>query len=218
MLNIKGAIFDMDGTLLDSMQIWDTMGSRYLMKRGITPKNGLDYYFRTLSLREAAEYYRSEYGLSDTVEFIMDDVNKMTEQFYKYEALAKTGVKSVLEALHAMGVKMCVATATDEYLVKAALERCGLLSFFSKIFTCTDVGAGKNNPLIFEQSLHFLSTPKNETYVFEDSLFAIKTAKAAGFPIVAVADLSSADCAEEIHSLADIYIENFDTFRRMLHA
>lgn len=210
--NITGAVFDMDGTLLDSMQIWDTMGSRYLIEKGIEPKPGLDYYFRALSLLEAAEYYRSEYGVSDSVEKIMDDINKMTEKAYLHEVLPKPGVEAVLALLQSRGVKMCVATATDRYLVEAALARCGLSGYFSEILTCTEVGAGKSDPLIFETAREHLGTAKKSTYIFEDSLFAIETAKKAGFPVAAVADPSSDDCKWKIRAISDIYIESFEQF------
>ena len=215
MLKIKGAIFDMDGVLLDSMSIWDTMGSRYLLRRGIAPAPDIDYYFRSLSLREAAEHFKSAYGLPESTEFIMDDINAMTEKFYRFEAPAKPGVEGVLQRLRDFGVRMCVATATDLYLVEAALGRNGLLGYFERIFTCTEVGAGKTSPLIFETAIDFLGTPRESTYVFEDSLFAIETCKKAGIPTVAVSDASSEDCKEQIRALADFYIDSFEEFRRL---
>lgn len=216
-IDIKGAVFDMDGTLLDSMSIWDTMGSRYLIERGIVPRPGLDYFFRALSLSEAAEYYRNEYGIEDSVEKIMSDINIMTEKAYMHEVLPKPDIIPVLDKLKALGVKMCVATATDRYLVEAALKRCGLLDYFCAIFTCTEIGVGKSDPLIFETALKYLGTEKDKTFIFEDSLFAIETAHKAQFPVAAVADASSVDCADRIRELSDIYIETFAQFGRILH-
>lgn len=99
---------------------------------------------------------------------------------------------------------MCVATATDESLVKACLKRLGLLEYFKEIFTCRNVGAGKEQPDIYEAALQRLGTLKEKTFVFEDVLHAVKTAKQAGFPVAALYDESSREDWKEIMGLADI--------------
>jgi beta-phosphoglucomutase-like phosphatase (HAD superfamily) len=117
---IKGAIFDLDGTLLDSMYIWDTIGSDYLRSLGVEPRENLNQTFKSMSLLQAAAYYRREYGVSLSTKEIMDGVNRMIERFYFHDVSAKRGVKEVLERLKKAGVRMCVATATDLHLAEAA--------------------------------------------------------------------------------------------------
>ena len=207
-MKIKGAIFDLDGTLFDSMFIWETIGEDYLRSLGIEPREQFNEKFRDMSLYQAACYYKNEYGVSGTPEEIMDDVNKVIEHFYFDQVLPKKGVPEFLERLKLEGVKMCVATATDKHLVQAALQRSKLLNYFGEIFTCTSVGCGKDEPHIYNMSLEFLRTQKNETIIFEDALYAIKTAKNAGYIVCAVYDKYARE-QETIKTLADYYLKDF---------
>ena len=206
-MRICGAIFDVDGTLLDSMSIWDTIGEAYLHSIGYEPKENLNVVFKNMSLYQAARYYQTEYGVTLSVDEITSGVNAMLERYYRFEVLLKPGAAELLAWLRESGVKLCVATATDRYLVEAALERCGVLSCFGEIFTCNEVGRGKDEPDIFEAALRFLGTEKAETVVFDDALYAVKTAKAAGFPVAAVDDRHEKN-QEEIRALADLYLED----------
>ena len=210
-MKISGAIFDVDGTLLDSMSIWDTIGADYLRSIGYIPRENLNEIFKNMSLLQAAEYYRNEYGVTLRVEEIMSGVNAMLEQFYQYEAPLKPGAAELLARLRQNRVKLCIATATDRYLVEAALARCGVLSYFGEIFTCNGVGHGKDEPDIFEAALRFLGTERAETVVFDDALYAIRTAKEAGFPIAAVYDTHEKS-QTEVRALSDFYLENLSRF------
>lgn len=205
---IKGAIFDLDGTLFDSMFIWDTIGEIYLRSIGYEPKGNLNQTFKTMSLYDAACYYKSEYGVTLSVEELMDGVNAMVEKYYRYEVPLKDGVAEFLEVLHQKGVKMCIATATDKYLVEAALKRCGIDKYFSEIFTCTSVGHSKSEPIIYREALRHFGTEKSETFVFEDAIYAVKTAKKDGFTVVGVYD-SHEECYEEVKVLSDYYITDY---------
>ncbi len=205
-MRIRGAIFDVDGTLLDSMSVWDSIGADYLRSIGREPMENLNETFQTMSLRQAARYCQSEYGVTLHVSEIMVGINAMLEQYYRSEAPLKPGAAELLELLLRNGVKLCIATATDRYLVEAALERCGVLSHFSEIFTCNEVGHGKDESHIFETALRFLGTQKSETIVFEDALHAIRTAKKASFPVAAVRD-SHEKAQNQIRALADVYLE-----------
>lgn len=212
-MKISGAIFDLDGTLLDSMQIWDNIGGEYLKSINIEPCDDLREVLRPMSLLQAAEYFRSDYGVDASSQEIMDTINDMIEHFYYDIVLPKDGVLGFLEALKQKDIKMCVATATDRHLVEAALKRNGLLSYFEKIFTCTELCVGKDRPDIFLRALNALGTKLEETYIFEDALFAIRTAKSAGFPIIAIYDATAKEQQNEIRELADIYIKSFHEMR-----
>ena len=214
-VKIEGAIFDLDGTLLDSMFIWDTIGGDYLRTRGIEPRENLNEKFKNMSLYQAACYYQTEYGLQDSTSEIMDGVNKMIAHFYIDQVVPKSGVPVLLRELKSRGVKMCVATATDRHLVEAALKRNFILDYFGEIFTCSSIGQGKDKPDIFEAALSFLGTPKNTTWVFEDALHAVETAKSAGFPVVGVYDKSER-YASEIRGKSDIFIDRFSEMRDYL--
>ena len=205
---IKGAIFDLDGTLLDSMFIWDTIGEEYLRSLGKEPHEDLKETFMTLTLEEAAEYYREHYGVTLSVKEIVDGVNAMVEQTYRTKVTLKPGIAEYLAWLKENGVRMCVATVTDRYLVEETLERLGVRHYFSEIFTCAEVGFGKDKPVIYQKALEHLETEKRDTYVFEDMLFALNTAKTDGFPTVGVYDRHEVH-QDELKKLSDYYIRDF---------
>ena len=199
---IKGAIFDLDGTLLDSMFIWDTIGEEYLRSLGKEPHEDLKETFMTLTLEEAAVYYREHYGVTLSVKEIVDGVNAMVEQTYRTKVTLKPGIAEYLAWLKENGVRMCVATVTDRYLVVETLERLGVRHYFSEIFTCAEVGFGKDKPVIYQKALEHLETEKRDTYVFEDMLFALNTAKTDGFPTVGVYDRHEVH-QDELKELSD---------------
>ena len=205
---IKGAIFDLDGTLLDSMFIWDTIGEEYLRSIGKEPHEDLKETFMTLTLEEAAEYYREHYGVTLSVKEIVDGVNAMVEQTYRTKVTLKPGIAEYLAWLKENGVRMCVATVTDRYLVEETLERLGVRHYFSEIFTCAEVGFGKDKPIIYQKALEHLGTEKSDTYVFEDLPFALNTAKTDGFPTVGIYDRHEAH-QDELKELADYYVLDF---------
>ena len=205
---IKGAIFDLDGTLLDSMFIWDTIGEEYLRSLGKEPHEDLKETFMTLTLEEAAVYYRENYGVTLSVGEIVDGVNSMVEQTYRTKVTLKPGISEYLAWLKENRVRMCVATVTDRYLVEETLERLGVRHYFSEIFTCAEVGFGKDKPVIYQKALEHLGTAKEETCVFEDMYFALNTAKTDGFPTVGVYDRHEAH-QDELRGLADYYVLDF---------
>lgn len=205
---LKGAIFDLDGTILDSMFIWETVGENYLRSLGYEPKEDINALFKTFSLYQAACYYKKEYGVPLSVEELMEGVNKTVENYYFYTVPAKAGVKAFIERLSSRGVKMCVATATDRYQAEAALERLGMNGFFSKIITCIDVGHGKDEAYIYREALAHLGTSRENTPVFEDALYALETARKDGFLTVGVFDRSEKE-QKKIKKISDVYLKDY---------
>lgn len=207
--NIEGAVFDLDGTLLDSMYIWSEIGLKFLKNEGITPPVGAADEFVKLSLVQAAEYFVKNYDPNRTVDSVVESINGLVEDFYFYEVALKDGVKDFLEYLKNRNVKMCIATATDKYLVEKALDRNGIRDCFSEIFTCTDVGAGKDTPIIYEKALEHLVTNKEKTFIFEDALYAIETAHAAGYNVVGIRDVSEKADPETVKKFCKYYINDY---------
>ena len=209
-MRLQSAIFDMDGTLLDSMAIWDNASSRARRALGVEPRPDLRDRVHSLTLREGAQYCKDAYGLPQTVEELVALTKEQVREFYRTEVQAKPGVPEFLSLLKLEGVWMYVTTNTDRDLVEIALEHTGLRDYFRGILTCAEVGAGKkDSPEIFERAMRRLRSTKRDTVVFEDALHAIRTAKAAGFRICAVYDPSAEDEQEEIRALADTYIRSF---------
>lgn len=206
---IKGVIFDFDGTLLDSMWIWDSFGENYLCILGKKPRENLTETFKTFTLEQSADYYREHYGITLSVKEIVDGVNAMVEKYYASNVELKHGVANFLKALYDKGVKMCVATVTDRYLVETTLERLRVRQYFSEIFTTAEVGYDKTTPHIYRAALAHLGTSKSETVVFEDAYHALMTAKNDGFTVAAVYDKHESSQAE-MRANGDYYITDFE--------
>ena len=208
-MKIKCAIFDFDGTLFDSMFIWDSVGEIYLRSLGQEPKPSMREDVRALSLYQSACYFQKEYDLSLSVEEIMTGINQTVEHFYIHEVLPKPGVVIFLERMKKAKIPMCIATASDRYQIEAALSRCGMEHYFDAIFTCSEVGHGKDEPVIFQKAMEHFGADRNNTVVFEDAIHAIQTAKSDGFSVVAVFD-NSEKRQTEIRELSDCYIADFE--------
>lgn len=215
-MKIKGILFDLDGVLLDSMFIWDTIGETYLKEKGISPNDDIREKLRSMSLLQAAEYFRSDYKIKEPAEEIINGINSLVEEFYLHQVKPKPYVADSLHRLKEQNVKMCIVTATDRKLVEGALKRNNLESYFERIFTCTEVGHGKDQADIYLEALKFLSIKKEEVLVFEDALHAILTAKNAGFFVVGVAEDSACDQQPEIKRLSDVYITSFEEMGNFL--
>ena len=205
---LKGAIFDFDGTLFDSMFIWDTVGEVFLRSIGIEPSEDLQKVLKPMSILQSAEYIREKYTIPMTVKEIIGGINRTAEGFYFNQVQPKEGVTTLLEQMQEQGIKMCIATASERYQVEAALKRCGIEYFFSEIFTCTEVGHGKDEPDIFRRAMEYLGTTKANTVVFEDAYHAAKTAKADGFITVAVYDPHE-ESKTQLRSVSDLFLESF---------
>ena len=207
-MKYKGAIFDVDGTLLDSMQMWDGLAAKFLLSRNVKPRENLNEQLSVIGGHEIAEFFRVEYGLIETIEEINHAIDRMLENFYFNIAPLKEGVFELIKSLSERGVKMCVATATDRWLIEPALRRCGIIEYFGRIFTCREEKTSKSSPEIYIRAAEFLETDIADTLVFEDALYAIKSAKKAGFPVVAVYDNTARDQRGEIMALSDYYFES----------
>ena len=205
---LKGLIFDFDGTLFDSMFIWDTAGESYLRSIGKEPEADLQKVLKPMSLLQSAQYIREKYDIPLSVEEIMDGVNRTVEGFYFRSVEPKPGVIDFLEELHRRNIRMCIATATDRYQVEAALQRCKMRHFFCEIFTCTEVGSGKDRPDIFRKAMEHLQTDRSNTAVVEDAYHAAFTAKQDGFLVVGVYD-SYESRQQELLQLADVFLPDY---------
>lgn len=215
-IKISAAIFDMDGTVIDSMPIWDDLSYNFLTARGVTPKPDLREKVSTMFLKESSQYVVDEYKLDCTAEDVLAFMHEQINDFYINTVPPKEDIKPFLEKLKAAGVKMCIATATERRLAIPALEHNGMLEYFDEIFTCAELGESKRNPLIFEKALEFLGTKKEETFVFEDSFHAVETAAKAGFPVAAVYDKSAAHKEKEIRELSKVFFYKYSELDEFL--
>lgn len=206
---MNAAIFDVDGTLLDSMPVWEYFARNFLRREGVEVREDADDVVRYMCLSETAEFFINDCGVKGTVEEVMARCNKMLEEAYFYGVKAREGVHQLLVWLRENGFATYIATATDRYLVEASIKRLDLWQYFDGLITCTEAGAGKTKPDIFYQAAEKMGSKPSETWIFEDALHAVTTANKAGFKVCTIYDVTEADHRAELEALSDIYIENF---------
>lgn len=218
-MDIKGAIFDMDGTLIDSLGFWEVLftdiAEDFCGGRPLKVSEEDNKAVRTLTLKSATELICKNYSVGATAQQLLEYAEKKIAEFYRNDVLPKEGVIQFLETLSSMGVKMCLASATAPHLVKIAMESCGLAKFFPQIISCSTIGAGKDKPDVFLAALDYLGTPKESTWVFEDSLVALETASATGFKTVGVYDCNT-DNQSRTRDVSTIYIAKDETLLKLV--
>ncbi len=217
----KGAIFDADGTLLDSMPFWEDAAARFLAGLGIEAEPDLgDTMFR-LSLDEGAAYLKKTYlagdhGRSMTEEEIKEGVLGVIRDFYVHQVQPKAGARRFLEELAARKVPMYIATSSNREHIRAALERLGLLHFFDGMITCEEAGASKRQPRIFLLAAERMGLSPEDIFVFEDVIHAIRSAGSAGFVTVGVYDAASAADNEAMRAECAIYLHTLENREKFL--
>lgn len=205
-MKFKGIIFDLDGTLIDSMEVWENVDRDFVAENGGIYTPDISDTVKTMTIYQSAEYFKKRFSLEMTCEEIIDRIEQMVSEKYHNSIPLKKGVPDVLNKLSQMGIKMCVATATYNSLVNAALKRLGIYDMFEFVLTVSDIGVGKESPDIFYKSAEKMGIDISETVVVEDSLHCIETAKKAGFFTVAVYDRLAGSDKAEIEKICDAYI------------
>ncbi|MBE5927035.1 MAG: HAD family phosphatase [Lachnospiraceae bacterium] len=204
------AIFDLDGTVLDSMGVWRQIDYEFLGKRGIEVPDDYLKEITALGFEAAARYTIDRFGFKETPEEIIDEWYAMAIDAYTNDVVLKPGAKAYIKKLHKDGIKLAVATASDEELYKPALIRNDIYDCFDVFVTVRDVTRPKGFPDIYEKAADLLGVPVNECIVFEDVLKGVQGAKLGNFRVVAMRDEHSAFDKKAIIEKADRYIENFD--------
>lgn len=216
---IKGAIFDLDGTLVDSLGVWsecwEEFGKRFLNGDKFQPTDDEEKAVRTKTLKASMEYIYSIYKFGENPEVLYEIFMDVLENYYATKVQVKEGVAEFLEYCRKNNIKMCIASATDIRLIKVALKHCGIDKYFIGILSCADIGKGKEFPDIYLKAMEVLKTEREETCVFEDSSVAITTAAKSGFKTVGIYDKHNFG-HEEIKRIADEYIERGETLIKLI--
>lgn len=194
-IKIKGAIFDMDGTLIDSLIFWEyywrELGKKFMGIDDFKPKEEDDRAVRTMITLDASKFIKERYNLSQSIEELYAFVNDLIKHFYREIVKEKLGATELLEYLVNNGIKICLATATDMENVKIAIKACDLEKYFDVVLSCADIGKGKDKPDIYLKAIEELKMNKDEVCVFEDSFVAIETAKSIGVKTVGIFDINN---------------------------
>jgi len=216
-VKLTGAIFDMDGTLIDSLGFWDILWEEFSRRYGqFRPDPEADRTIRTIPMKEAMYYLHDRFGLGPDGETLYQTANGMLGSFYERQVELKPGVMEFLTRCRDEGVKMCVASASDRKLVRMAMVHCGIEEFFSMLFSCSDIGKGKEEPDVFLLAREHLGTPLEETWVFEDSFVALQSAHRAGFPTVGVYDRYGFR-QDILRETATVYVGEGETLMKVFH-
>ena len=209
MEDIKAAIFDFDGTLVDSMYVWSKVDQDFLSKRGIEVTDEYTDKMLSMFFETAAAYTKETYGLNESVEEIMNEWLEMAHDEYAANVRVKEGAADYIRSLREKGIRIGMATSNNPYLLMPCLENNGLSLCFDVICYTSEVGVNKSNPDIYLYTAGKLGVKPEECVVFEDIIEGLKSSSSVGMKTVAVYDPSNDDYKDEIIKTADRYISSY---------
>ena len=207
--NIEGAVFDLDGTLLDSSWVWEKVDEKFLGDRGFQVPDDYVDEISPLGAERAAVYTIERFGLNEDKDDIVREWIEMAKKEYATEVVCKPYAKEFLEELHKLNIKMAVATSSDRELFMKTLEREGILKYFQKIVTVDEVERGKGYPDIYEEAARRIKVNPHKCLVFEDILAGVTGASLGEFNVVAVFDEKSKHNWEKIKSIPKYSINDY---------
>jgi HAD superfamily hydrolase (TIGR01509 family) len=208
--NIKAVIFDLDGTLVDSMWVWGKIDTDYFKKRNMDLPFNLKSQIEHLSFDDTAAYFKSNFNIPDTIEEIKKEWTDFAYGEYLNNVKLKPGVVQFLTLLKSLNIKIGLATSNSKPLLEACLKSNDIYHYFDSITLTSEVCRGKNFPDIYLLAAEKLGVKPEECIVFEDILPAVKGAKSAGMKVIGVYDDFSKEQKEDIISHADMYIVEYN--------
>lgn len=179
------SIFDVDGTILDSMEVWNTLASQYVQSLGKVPEKNLDEIVSDMSLEQSATYLKKHYKINKQEERIISEILNFISDFYEYEVNLMPGFKEFISHYDSINV---IGTSCDEELVKIALNRLGVLNYFEDIITCSKVNKSKDDSDFYLACAQALKQRPEDIVVFEDADYCIDVARKVGFKVIKIKD------------------------------
>ena len=205
----KNIIFDMDGTLLDSLSVWADSDREFINGHGHDYDSKHSLAMKKMHFDSACEYLVRTFSLPFSAEETGKRILEIVEKRYLSDIPLKDGAEEFLKAAHSAGIKMCVATSNKKKLAENALKARGIMQYMEFVLTSDEVGCGKESPEIFLKAAELLGAEPFEATVFEDSIHAVLSAKKAGFRVVGVYDPLCEEEFAQIEKEADITIKSF---------
>ncbi len=206
---IEAVLFDLDGSLVDSMWLWHDIDIAYLGKFGIFPPEDLQAKIEGMSFSETAQYFKERFHIPDPVDKIKEEWNRMAWDMYTHHVPLKKGAEEFLNYCLHTGIRLAIATSNSRELVENVMEVHGLLDYFDGIVTSCDVQKGKPAPDVYLEAARRCKVPPDRCLVFEDIIPGIMAGKAAGMKVCAVEDAYSLLQEEEKRKLSDYYIKDY---------
>lgn len=206
------AIFDMDGTIIDSMWIWKDLALRSFTRRGVRAPENLEHTLFSMNFMDAAEYCIKESGYSMTKEQLVEEWTRDARLMYEKEITLKPFTRELLSYLKSLGLTLCLTTANFKEVADMILERFSLTDFFDSITVTSEVNTSKLLPDVFLLTAAKHHVKPERCIVFEDSYYAVQGAKAAGMSVIGVYDDYAQHTEQDIRQLADAYIYSFEEF------
>ena len=206
-LSVKYALFDMDGTLADTMGYWRNLAADALAARGVTLAEEHIRAIETMPFSKGVAYLK-EQNVPEIENVTREEILSVLEEHYRRDAKLKSGVREYLDFLRASGAKMAVATLTPRAQALVCLESLGIADYFEFVFTGEDYPKGKSSPEIFFDAAKRFGCEATEMHLFEDSFYSMQTAHAVGIPVVAVEDAWQCSIKQDILAIADAYFED----------
>lgn len=210
MMGYEAVIFDLDGTLVDSMWLWIEVDRAFLEKRQLSIPEDLGKDIEGMGFQETAAYFKETFDLPDSTEAIMREFHEHTVRFYEEKIFVKEGIRELLHALKDSGKRIAIATSNSLTLAEKVLHNNGIEAFFEEIVTSDMVARGKPSPDVFLEAASRIGVAPDRCLVFEDTHAGVKGAKAAGMDVVAIYDKVSAAHRDAIARDADHYLETYE--------
>lgn len=212
--NKKAVIFDLDGTLVDSMWVWEKVDNVFMEKYNLTPPKGYQHEIEGMSYSETAQYFLDTFPtLTMTCEELQDEWTEMTRELYKNEVFLKEGAFEFLETMRRDGIVLGIATSNSRELVTTVLKSLRIYHYFASIRTACEVGVGKPQPDIYLKVAEDIGIRPQNCLVFEDVPRGIEAGKKAGMTVCAVDDEFSRHLDSEKKLLADYFIHDYSDIK-----
>ena len=204
-------IFDLDGTLIDSMPVWRGTGSGFLENHNFPVPENLMEVVKTQTIWQTAEWFRTELGVPMEAKDIVNEIVESVVEAYRHTIPLKDGAKEFLEDMKQKGVQMCILTASEAEYILPALDRLDIRKYFSHVLTCTELGKFKDDGAAYLAAMELMGGTLEDTVVFEDAYYAVKGAKSVGFSVYAVLDEAvRGNDIEKIKATANVCIHSYN--------
>lgn len=206
---LQAIIYDVDGTLLDSMPTWNQSGDLYLQSKGLIPEPGLSRILFKMTLEESSYYLKNNYLIKENVESIARGIRQVVRTYYAKEVEAKPGSLKLLTSVYKLGIPQIVCTLTERDMVLEGLDRTGLLPYLDDVISCADLPWTKRDEELFLYLLNRLKTEADQTWLFEDASYSAQTAKRLGIKVVGLKDIQDHEDLAALKASSDIFLESF---------